>query len=162
MDNLAEQLFGLGKYFEAEAIFRDQASQRERLLSARHPRTLTSTIDVANCLHYQGKSRHATEIGRHILPLLREVLGDNHPSTLTAMSNLAWYECNTLNFHDFVSKMTTVYHLRQANLGDDHPDTVRSSLFLAWGQCQRRKFQEAHKIFDSTHGQLIKIRGLRK
>jgi hypothetical protein len=135
MDNLAEQFFGLGQFFEAEDIFREQASQRERLLSARHPQTLASTIGIANCLHYQRKSRHVTEIGQHVLTLLKEVLGDDHPSTLTVMANLTWYECNTLNLHDFVSRMTGVHRLRQAKLGDDNPDTVRSSLFIAWGQC---------------------------
>jgi tetratricopeptide (TPR) repeat protein len=159
MDNLAEQFFRLGQYFEAEAIFREQASQRERLLSARHPQTLSSTIGIANCLHLQRKARHATEIGQHVLTVLKEVLGDDHPSTLTVMANLTWYEFNTLNLHDFVSKMTRVHRLRQAKLGDDNPDTVKSRLFIAWGQCKRGKFQESQEIFDSTHAHLIKIHG---
>ena len=101
----------------------------------------------------------ATDIGQRVLTLLKEALGDDHPSTLTVMANLTWYECNTLNLHDFVSKMNRVHRLRQAKLGEDNPDTVKTSLFIAWSQCNRGKFQEAQEIFDSTHAHLIKIHG---
>ncbi|KAF9474122.1 hypothetical protein BDN70DRAFT_778912, partial [Pholiota conissans] len=60
-----------------------------------------------------------------------QLLGDNHPETLTSMANLAstyqrqghWKEAEELQV-ELVKK-------RKQWLGEDHPDTVRSMKTLA-------------------------------
>ncbi|KAK4118296.1 hypothetical protein N657DRAFT_549781, partial [Parathielavia appendiculata] len=58
-----------------------------------------------------------------------EVLGEEHPSTLTSMASLAHtWRCQA-RLGDALFLMKTCFHHQQQVLGRNHPDTV-STLFV--------------------------------
>ncbi len=80
---LADCCGGDGKHADAERINR----ARRWVLGEEHSATLTS--DLASSLSGQGKYAEAERIEREVLGVLRRVLGEERPSTLSSANNLA-------------------------------------------------------------------------
>ena len=57
MNDLVGCLDDQGKSAEAEPMFRQALADRTRMLSADHPRTITSVNNLASCLKAQGKTQ---------------------------------------------------------------------------------------------------------
>ncbi|GAB1310659.1 hypothetical protein MFIFM68171_00869 [Madurella fahalii] len=83
----------LGKYQDAEALYRQTLKLQIRVLGAEYPDTLTSINNLANTLDRQGKYEEAEALYRQTLKLQTRVLGAEYPDTLTSINNLA----NTLD-----------------------------------------------------------------
>jgi Flp pilus assembly protein TadD len=62
MNNLAVVLTQRGKYEEAEQIFRQTLSLREKVSGKKHPDTLLSLNNLASVLKSQGKYEEAEQI----------------------------------------------------------------------------------------------------
>ncbi|KAI6080516.1 hypothetical protein F4821DRAFT_55383 [Hypoxylon rubiginosum] len=80
--NVAESYFMLGKYNEAEQMYRQTLEVRERVLGREHPSTLGSMNNLADVLGNQGKYEEAEQMHRQELELCERVLGREHPDTL--------------------------------------------------------------------------------
>ncbi|KAI1285126.1 hypothetical protein F5Y03DRAFT_193410 [Xylaria venustula] len=87
--NIAESYFILGKYNNAELLYRQTLELREGVLGREHPSTLNSMDNLALVLRSQGKYEEAETMHRQTLKLREGVLGREHPSTLNSMNNLA-------------------------------------------------------------------------
>ncbi|KAK4031660.1 kinesin light chain [Parachaetomium inaequale] len=109
MNNLAFVLGNQGKYEEAAIMYRQALQLRIQVLGAEHPDTLGSMSNLANVLGWQGKYEEtatmhrqalqlwiqgkyeeAETMHRQALQLRTQVLGAEHPDTLSSMSNLAF------------------------------------------------------------------------
>jgi hypothetical protein len=66
-----------------------------------------------------------------VLELQKEVLGEKHPDTITAMANLAltWRQQGRSN--EAEQLQIEVLELRKEVLGEKHPDTIRAMANLA-------------------------------
>lgn len=73
----------------------------------------------------------------------KRVLGEEHPSTLTSMANLAFTWEGKGRLHDALELMRQCVRLRQKVIGPDYPDT-QSSLSTLHG------WQEASSHHDGT------------
>jgi hypothetical protein len=60
-----------------------------RKLGDRHPLTLSSAVNLANCQGDSGDPGAAETLERQTISLLRDVLGREHPDTLVCEANLA-------------------------------------------------------------------------
>ncbi|KAI0203080.1 P-loop containing nucleoside triphosphate hydrolase protein [Astrocystis sublimbata] len=87
---VAESYYILGKYSQAERLYRQTLELRERVLGRENPDTLASMNNLAFVLNKQGRYEQAEEMYRQTLELKDRVLGRENPSTLTSMNNLAF------------------------------------------------------------------------
>ncbi|MER5587680.1 tetratricopeptide repeat protein [Streptomyces asoensis] len=58
-------------------------------------------------------------------------LGPEHPETLDAHAQLAYFECKQGNFRIALELLTSLHAIRSAVLGPDHPDTLDTELWIA-------------------------------
>eukprot|EP00957_Ditylum_brightwellii_P043924 3332257-Ditylum_brightwellii.AAC.1 len=86
---LAEAVAELGRYKEAEELFRQYLEVQKTLLGDTHPSTLLTMNNVAKAVQVQGRYKEAEELFCQCLELQKTLLGEDHPSTLLTMSNVA-------------------------------------------------------------------------
>ncbi|KAI1320991.1 hypothetical protein F5Y16DRAFT_417212 [Xylariaceae sp. FL0255] len=86
---VAESYSILGKYSQAEHLYRQTLELRERVLGRENPDTLTSMNNLAFVLRNQGRYEQAEAMYRQTLELKERVLGRENPSTLTSTNNLS-------------------------------------------------------------------------
>jgi eukaryotic-like serine/threonine-protein kinase len=79
----------LGLYSRSEALLRQAAEIRKRVLGTRNATTLTSTYELAGVLDREGRDAEAEKLSRKTLDVRRSTLGSEHRDTLESMSQLA-------------------------------------------------------------------------
>lgn len=114
----------LGKYDEAEQMYREALGLYEKVLGREHPDTLTSMNNLALVLDSQGKYEEAEQMHRETLGLCEKVLGREHPSTLSSMNNLA-------NVLDRQGKYEEAEQMRPVRLGGSAPTEIASATALS-------------------------------
>ncbi|RYP79040.1 hypothetical protein DL771_000018 [Monosporascus sp. 5C6A] len=151
--NIAASYSVLGKYKEAEVIYRQTIELEEKLLGKEHPSTLASMNNLAEVLKCQGKYKEAEVMHRQTLEL-EKVLSEEHPSTLGSMNNLA----EVLRYQGKYEEAEVIYRqtleLREKVLGKEHPSTLSSMNNLANVLDSLGKYEEAEAI----HRQTLKLR----
>jgi hypothetical protein len=123
--NLARSLSRQGKYADAERIQREVLGERERVLGAEHPRTLSTANNLAATLSNQGKHSEAEAIQHEVLGVQKRVLGPEHPDTLTSANNLATvlaYQCKHAEAEQILQASLASCH---RVLGTTHPITLQ-------------------------------------
>jgi len=95
-----------------------------------------------------------------VLRKRKEILGDDHPHTLTSMADLAvTYKQIVGRLNEACELEEQVLRKRKEILGDDHPDTLLSMEHLAWTYKHvERRMKEAWELED----ELLKKRKERK
>jgi hypothetical protein len=100
----------------------------------------------AMALHSDGQYKGAEELEVQVMQTRKTVLGEEHPSTLISMANLAstyrnqgrWKEAKELELH--------VLQTRKKVLGDEHPDTLTSMVNLASTYRDQGQWDDAEKL----------------
>jgi len=64
--------------------------------------------------------------------LRKQILGEQHPDTLTAMANLASTYLNQGKWDEAMGLQEKVLALTKQILGEQHPDTLRAMANLAF------------------------------
>ena len=80
---------------------------------------------------YQGRWKEAEQLGIQVSETRKRVLGDEHPSTLTSMANLASTYRNQRRWKEAKQLEAQVLETRKRVLGEEHPDTLTSMSNLA-------------------------------
>ncbi|KAF2433970.1 kinesin light chain 1 [Tothia fuscella] len=134
-----------GRYSEAEKPFEELFEANNKALSKENPdqETLTSMAWLASTYRNQGRWKEAEELGVRVMETSRwkeaeklevrvmetrkRVLGEEHPSTLTSMANLAitWKSCG--RDMDALELITKCQGLLFRRLGGSHPNTISCS-----------------------------------
>ncbi len=84
------------------------------------------------------------------LEIKRRVLGEEHPSTLVSMNNLALVYSRQGRYDEAEPLYLQTLEIRQRVLGEEHPDTLRSMNNLADLHHHQRRFDEAATLFEET------------
>ena len=77
--NIANCLYGMGKYNEALEISYQVEKIQTDILGINHPSTLRTKNNIANCLSDMGKHNEALEINYQVDKIQTDILGNNHP-----------------------------------------------------------------------------------
>src|SRR5437870_12350301 len=85
-------------------------------------------------------------MAERVVPLLRSQLGPDHPTTLTAMSNLAWAYQAAGRLADALPLHEQALQRFRANLGPDHRDTLGSLHRLAVAYRDAGRLAQAEKL----------------
>ena len=133
-------LWCLGQLPEALELTEDTLHRMRGKLGDRHPLTLPSTVNLANCQGDSGNHESAAALERETAVALRDVLGPDHPDTLACLANL------TVSLHQ-AGRGQEAADLRarigadfSRILGANHPDTTR----LRAGRRIYRDLEEPH------------------
>jgi tetratricopeptide (TPR) repeat protein len=81
-------LSAVGRYKEAEPLYRQALEISQRVLGEDHPDTATSYNNVAYNLHAQGRYEEAEPLYRQALEIMRATLPPTHPIIETVQTNL--------------------------------------------------------------------------
>ena len=93
----------------------------------------------------QGRSDEAEQLDVQVLELQKEVVGEKHSDTLTAMANLAATWRQQGRFEEAEQLGLQVLELRREVLGEKHPDTLAAMANLAATWRQQGRFKEAEQ-----------------
>ncbi|EHA26118.1 hypothetical protein ASPNIDRAFT_36453, partial [Aspergillus niger ATCC 1015] len=142
MSDLAWTYGNQGRWKEAEELQVQVLELRKQVLGPEHPGTLTSMSNLAwtywnqgrwkEAEENQGRWKEAEELQVQVLELRKQVLGPEHPGTLTSMSILAWTYWNQGRWKEAEELQVQVLETSKQVLGPEHPDTLTSMSNLAF------------------------------
>ncbi|WP_265017002.1 ankyrin repeat domain-containing protein [Wolbachia endosymbiont (group B) of Endotricha flammealis] len=126
--NIALSLTKLSRYDEALKIANEVDKEREKLLPD-HPRTLKGKLLIVGILDTQGKYDKALEKCKEVYEKRKEVLGPNHPDTLTTLD--AWYGlalkfAKQRKYDKALKELNEVLEERKRILKPNHPDILQT------------------------------------
>ncbi|KAI1287177.1 kinesin light chain [Xylaria venustula] len=153
--NIAESYFILGKYDNAELLYRQTLELKEGgVLGREHPSTFNSMNNLANVLDSQGKYKEAETMHRQTLELREGVLGQEHPDTLASMNNLALVLDSQGKYEEAETMYRQELELCKGVLGREHPSTFTSMNNLANVFSRQGKYEKA----ETMHRQTFELR----
>jgi tetratricopeptide (TPR) repeat protein len=132
-----------GRYRDAEPIFRQVLTERERLLGPEHPDTLAARHRLASSLDDQGRYPEAESEYRAVLTLEEKVLGSEHPTTLGTRNNLGNLLYEQGKYADAEKVYRDVLKLKEKVLGIDDPSTFKTKGNLASALDEEGKYSES-------------------
>lgn len=117
---------------------------------------------LANVFHYEGQWTEAEKLGLQVMEAKKQMLGIEHPDTLSTMHNLALTYLKQGRWSEAEDLQLQVIEARKQILGIEHPDTLSTMHTLAsiyaeqerWSEAEELQLQvmEAEKqIFGSEH-----------
>jgi hypothetical protein len=105
---------------------------------------------AASYLHTRGEPRAALPLFQRAFQLYREVVGENHPSTLTAANHLA-SDLRALGRYEAARQLNedTLIRSRQV-LGNDHPGTLIAAHCLTGDLRAISEYEQARQLDEDT------------
>ncbi|EWZ78435.1 hypothetical protein FOWG_17299 [Fusarium oxysporum f. sp. lycopersici MN25] len=101
---------------------------------------------MAGYFDYEGHWEEAEQYGIGAVKLRTEILGEEHPDTLTSMSNLASTYWNQGRWKETEKLQVDVMEIRKRVLGEEHPDTLTSMANLASTYWNQGRWKETEKL----------------
>ena len=143
--NLAESLVADGECTEAVRIMREVLQKRERKLPRDDIRMLETKSVLAWALSSQ-RPDEAERLNREVLAVHRRIRGDEHPNTLTLMSNLATNFISQGKLADAESLEREILIVGRRVLGPEHPHTLSTASNLSASLAKQGKHAEAESL----------------
>jgi tetratricopeptide (TPR) repeat protein len=101
---------------------------------------------VAGCLHDDGRYKEAEPWYLYLAETAKTLLGEEHPSTLRSISNLALAYMDQGRWKEAEELGVQVIEISKRMLGKEHPDTLFSMANLALTYARRGQWSEAEKL----------------
>ncbi|KAI1820891.1 hypothetical protein F4861DRAFT_542494 [Xylaria intraflava] len=156
---IGESYLRLGRYGEAERLFRQLLEISERMLGREHDKTLTCMNNLAHILDDQGNYEEAEKMYRYELGLAEKVLGEEHAKTLVSKNNLAQCLHEQGKYSEAEKIHRKVLELREAKLGRENSNTLLSMNNLALVLLSQGKYGGAEEMLRPTLELMEKMLG---
>ncbi len=142
-DQRSIDLWGAGRFGEAERELRLVVDFNFRFLGPEHPDTLRSSNNLASAIDAQGRHAEAEALHRETLASSERVLGPEHPDTLRSSNNLA----SAIRAQGRHAEAEAIFRetlaIRERVLGPEHPDTLVSRNNLAYTRWSLGRIDDA-------------------
>ncbi|RAQ75712.1 kinesin light chain 1 and [Aspergillus flavus] len=102
--------------------------------------------NIGRCLYSDGRWKEAEELQLRVTELSKQVLGLEHPDTLTSMANLVLTYWNLGQWKEAEQLEIQVMELRKQVLGPEHPETLTSMHNLASIFRDQGQWKEAEEL----------------
>ena len=121
-----------GKYCEAENLYVQSLSIREKKLGKDHPDIAESLQNLAELYQMQGKYDKAESLYIQSLEIRERVLGREHPDVANCLNNLAVLYMSQENYREAEPLFVKALEIFLQTFGQDHPNTrtVEISLMM--------------------------------
>jgi DNA polymerase III delta prime subunit len=100
----------------------------------------------ARILDSEGRYKEGEELGVQAMQTRKRVLGDEHPSTLISMTNLALTYKNQMRLKEAEELQVQVMQTMKRVLGDEHPSTLNSMANLAISYSMQKRHKESEEL----------------
>jgi len=140
-------------------LYEQVLAERERVLGADHPDTLTVRNNLAGAYKSAGRLAEAVELFERVLADRVRVLGPDHPDTLAARNNLAGAYYSVGRFGEAIELFERVLAERERVLGSDHPDTLTTRNNLAGAYYFAGRFGEAIELLGRVLAERERVLG---
>ncbi|KAE8397202.1 purine and uridine phosphorylase [Aspergillus pseudonomiae] len=160
--NIGNCLYSDGRWKEAAELEVQVMELCKQVLGPEHPDTLTSMANLALIYRNQGRWKEAEELqlqeielwamegsrraALQVIELYKEVLGPEHPHTLTSMANLASTYRDQGQLKEAEELELQVIELYKEVLGPEHPHTLTSMHNLASTYQDQGRWKEAEEL----------------
>ena len=125
------QLYGQGKYADAEKLAKQVLAIHEEVLGPDHSDTATALDNLAMLYKAQRNYAEALPLFQRSLTIREKALGPDHPSVATPLNNLAsLYEAQG-NYTDALPLLQRALKIREKALGPDDPGVAAALNELA-------------------------------
>src|SRR3954469_21910830 len=104
------------------------------------------TMEGGRSYRNQGRWKEAEELEVKVMETSLRVLGEEHPSTLTSMANLASTFWNQGRWKETEELEVQVKDTRKRELGEEHPDTLTSMANLASTFSYQGRWKETEEL----------------
>ena len=141
--SLANFVSGTGQYQTECELRVFEEAERGRRKEQNETGWLRSLSDLARVLQYQGKYEAAETMNRRALEGYEEVLGKEHPRTLTSVSNLALVLRYQGKYEAAETMNRRALEGKERVLGREHPDTLTIVSNLALVLQDQGKYEAA-------------------
>lgn len=145
-----------GHHAEAESLLRELLPVFKRAAAARD--VLDVKLELANQQFRQGHFAAAESQFREAANDSKELLGEEHPVTLTCRNNLAAALSEQQEFGPAEDLFRETLAKRRQTLGEAHPDTVESLVGLALALKRQQRFEAAESLYETALAALKKLR----
>jgi tetratricopeptide (TPR) repeat protein len=121
----------MGRYAEAEPLYKQALEIRRTALGARHPDYANSLNNLAVLYDEMGRYAEAEPLYKQALEICRTALGERHPSYATSLNNLAELYRAMGRHADAEPLYKQALEIRRTVLGERHPSYATSLNNLA-------------------------------
>jgi tetratricopeptide (TPR) repeat protein len=150
LNDEAVELYGKGKYVEAEPLYQQALAIYQKVLGDEHPDTATLVNNLALLYYSQSNYPQAEAFYQRALAIRKKVLGDEHPDTATSVNNLALLYYSQSNYPQAEAFYQRALAIRKKVLGDEHPDTATSLHDLALLYLAQGNYQKAESFYQQA------------
>ncbi|KAI9652560.1 MAG: hypothetical protein M1821_008367, partial [Bathelium mastoideum] len=113
----------------------------------------------ASCLSEDGKYNEAEIAYKEVIKARKEVLGEEHPSTLTSIANLASTYRNQGRWKEAEELEVQVMETRVRVLGEEHPSTLTSMANLAVTYSEQGRQDKAEPLKKQVMETRVRVLG---
>jgi tetratricopeptide (TPR) repeat protein len=147
LNNLAVDYREIGRFEQAETLFRQALEIGRKTLGEDHPDYATRLNNLAGLLQATGHFEEAETLFGQALEIGRKTLGEDHPDYATRLNNLAGLLETTGRYEEAEPLCRQALEITRKTLGKDHPAyAIRlSSLAALLGATGR--VEEAEPLF---------------
>ncbi len=143
----ASALNALGRYDEADPLYRKALAITRERLGEYHPDTARHLNNLAAILNAQGQYDQAEPLYRQVLVIKRERLGENHLDTARSVNNLAANLGDQDRYDQAEPLLREALSIRRERLGENHPDTAISLNNLAYNLTAQGQYDQAEPLY---------------
>lgn len=153
-------LHNLGKYSEAEKLYREVISVRQQALGELHPEYAGDLVSLAVLMKDQGRSPQAVPLLEQALKIQRQTSGEDDPMYASTLDHLGTVFRRMGDYGRAKSLYQQALELNRKRVGESHPDYAYSienlgSLLQAMGDFAQAEplLKQSLKISKETDGE---------
>ena len=120
---------------------------------------MTALLNLAISYSCLGDYNKALELGKTVYSATKELLGENHPDTLSTLWNLASFYSYLGDYYKALELDKTVYNAKKEILGETHPDTLTALHNLASSYSDLGEYSKALELKNTAYNAFKEILG---
>lgn len=157
MYDVSRSVYFLGRYKDAEQLWRQTLDLHTTALGDEHRSTIACRNWVTKALHSQGQHEEAKQMQQQTLELRIRVFGDEHPKTLLDRTNLANILYKQGQYEEAEKMHQQTFELHVKVLGPEHPNTLVTMQTLARIFYRQGRYEEAERLYRKTLKLQVKV-----
>ena len=146
----------LGRYADAEALYKRSLTIAEKALGANHPDVARSLNNLVTQYLRQARYAEAEPLAKRAISIYEKALGPDHPYVATALDNLASLQVDQGRYIEAEPLRKRALAIRESALGHDHPDVATSLNNFAWLYFSQRDWPQAVKYWRRSTDLVIR------
>ncbi|KAJ7073181.1 hypothetical protein C8F01DRAFT_1225887 [Mycena amicta] len=159
LKNLSSTYYYLGRFLEAEKLYKQVFAVRTQLLGAEHPDTIEAMASLSVTYHSLGRYLEAEKLNEQVLAARTRLLGAEHPDTIKAMANLSVTYHSLGQYLEAEKLNEQVLAARTRLLGAEHPDTIEAMASLSVTYHSLGQYLEAEKLQQQVLAERTRLLG---